>query len=163
MSLESDSEDLATSRMSQLFNHQNQKRRLLNYKSVPLHEWFFNDAWKNGANVDYADKNNTKVGNKKNAIQISSTEHLIIYDLETEQELDHVLYYEQFCEIERFVDPGCQLYSLRQKDKPKFSRGTVIDKKNVWFEVSRAKISCNPSETIYTSPMLKGVRFGTCY
>lgn len=60
---------------------------------MPTEEWFFADAWKNGANIDHADPTNTKVAHCKNAIQISSTEHLIIYDLDCRQELDHVLYY----------------------------------------------------------------------
>ena len=60
---------------------------------MPTEKWFFADAWKNGANIDHADPTNTKVAHSKNAIQISSTEHLIIYDLDCRQELDHVLYY----------------------------------------------------------------------
>ena len=56
-------------------------------------EWVFADVWINGSKIDYADPTNTKVAHCKNAIQISSTEHLIIYDLDCRQELDHVLYY----------------------------------------------------------------------
>jgi len=135
-------EDLAKSSLDQRIKS-DPSNLLLRYTRIPINEWFITDAWKHGANIDHADESNPKVGLKRNCIQITSTDHIAIYDLDTEQELDHVLFYENFVEIDYFVNPGCELYSLREKDKPKFSRGSVLDNRGNIYEVSSDKISCN--------------------
>jgi hypothetical protein len=55
------------------------------------------------------------------------------------------------------------LYHLRDKDKPKFSRGYVLDKRNNLFEASSEKLSSNLQETIYTWPAHKGRNHATCF
>ena len=62
---------------------------------MPNKEWLFDDSWENGIRIDNAKQTNTRVAGRMNVIQISTTDHMILYDLESEQELDNLLFYSE--------------------------------------------------------------------
>ena len=49
---------------------------------IPTKDWLSDEIMANGIRIDHAKQSNTKVARKMNVIQISTTDHYILYDLD---------------------------------------------------------------------------------
>jgi hypothetical protein len=79
--------------------------------------WLTAETWEHGARIDYTRLSDTNIDSRKNVIQISTTEHLILYDLDKEQEVSNLLNYNRFASDANYVDSGFTVYSFNKNDR----------------------------------------------